>query len=127
MFLQQLILPGESEEIHLDYPADIQTGSGFNFTNLASLVNKALNYFFPAAGLILLFILISAGFQYLTAAGNEESIKKASQKITYAAIGFAIIFLSFWLMKIIEAVFGVAILQFGNSSSQPAPTLPGGR
>ena len=79
------------------------------FTNLASIINEALKYIFPFAGLILFFILIAGGFQFLTAAGNEESIKKASQKITYAIIGFVVIFVAFWLIKLLETVFGVEI------------------
>jgi len=79
------------------------------FTNPASIINEALKYIFPFAGLILFFMLIAAGFQLLTAAGNEESIKKAQQKITYAVLGFVVIFVSFWLIKILEVVFGVEI------------------
>ena len=39
----------------------------------------------------------------------KESIKKASQKITFAVIGFVVIFVSFWLIKLLETVLGVEI------------------
>jgi len=84
------------------------------FTNLGSVVSEALKYVFPFAGLILFFMLIAGGFQMMTAAGNEESIQKAQKKITYAVIGFVVIFISFWLIKLLETILGVSILNIGN-------------
>jgi len=95
----------------LNLPGDIAIRDELKteFTTPASIINEALKYIFPFAGLILFFTLIAGGFQLLTSAGNEENIKKASQKITWAIVGFVIIFISFWLIKLLETVFGVDI------------------
>lgn len=120
----QLILPGPSgQEVEVPYP------SGFEFAgqkaNLGAVISDVLKYIYPAAGIIFFFILIAGGFQLLTAAGNEETIKKAQQKITYGLVGFLIIFVSFWLIKIIEAVLGVSIFP-AQPSTSPSPTPPTG-
>ena len=105
----QLILPGpDSDNIKIPYP------SGFKFTGdeqgtVGFVISEALKYIFPAAGLILFFIIISAGFMLLTSAGDEEKTKKASAMLTNAVIGFVIIFVSFWLVKLLEVIFGVEI------------------
>jgi len=100
----QLILPQKGGgKVSINYP------KGFQFTTTADIINSALNYIFPIAGLILFFVFIMAGFNFLTAAGNEEKIKKAQTQITNAAIGFVIILVSFWLIKLIEYVFGIRI------------------
>ncbi|HUV46604.1 MAG TPA: pilin [Candidatus Bathyarchaeia archaeon] len=101
----QLILPGpDSEGVSLDYP------SGFKFNTVADVINEALKYIFPLAGLILFFMLIAAGFLMLTSAGDEEKNKKASAILTSAVIGFVILFVSFWLIKLLETVFGFKTL-----------------
>jgi hypothetical protein len=104
--LYQLVLPGEKGEkkVEIPYP------SGFKFTDPASIINEAFKYLFPLAGLILFFTLIAGGFQLLTAAGNEETIQKAQKKITAAIIGFVILFVSFWLMKLLQFIFGFKVL-----------------
>ena len=95
-------------------------------TNVGAIISEALKYIFPFSGLILFFMLLASGFQLLTAAGNEESIKKASQKITYAVIGFVVIFISFWLIKLLETILGVNILSIGGGSGVEDPSLPMG-
>lgn len=108
----QLILPGkEGESVAIPYP------SGFKFTgerqNVGAIFSDILKYLYPLAGLILFFVLIASGFQLLFASGNEETIKKATKKITSAIIGFVILFISFWLIKLLEFILGVKLLQTG--------------
>ena len=44
---------------------------------------------------------------------NPEKAKKGKQAITAALIGFMIIFCSYWIIKIIEIITGVSILNPG--------------
>lgn len=76
---------------------------------MGSVISKAITYVFPLAGLILFFMLIAGGFQLLTSAGDPEATKKGYQKILYAVIGFMIIFVAYWLIQIIEIIFGIKI------------------
>ncbi|MFC1711013.1 hypothetical protein ACFLZ1_00345 [Patescibacteria group bacterium] len=101
--LFQLSLPGG---ISIPEPA------GFNFAggSLADVINEALKYIFPFAGLIMFFLFIAAGFQLLTSAGNPESTKKGYQRLLFAIIGFLVIFLSYWLIQIIGKILGFSIL-----------------
>lgn len=102
-----LLLPGASGPISIPDP------SGFKFTgasgNLGAVITAALTYVFPVGGLILFAMLIMGGFQLLTAAGNPEEVKKGYNKILYALIGFLVIFVSYWLVQILEYVLGITI------------------
>jgi hypothetical protein len=100
MFLQ-LTFPGISQPVN--------NPTGFKFTDLASVVNEALKYIFPIAGLILLFMLISGGFQLLTAAGNPEATQKGYNQLLYAIVGFLVIFIAYWLIQILEYVLGITV------------------
>jgi len=56
--------------------------------------------------ILALFIMVTvAGFQYLTAFGNPEKIKKAQGTIRYAIIGFVIFLASFLIIKTIDVLF----------------------
>lgn len=76
---------------------------------LAAIVSAALPYTYLIAGLILFFLLIWSGFELLTAGDSQEKIKGASARITHALTGFMIVFLSYWLIRLVELILGVKI------------------
>jgi hypothetical protein len=80
-----------------------------NFT-LSEIISSLLPYIFTLAGLVLFIMLIMGGFGMLTSAGSPDKMKAAQGKITSAVIGFVIIFISYWLMRILEIVFGLNLL-----------------
>ncbi|MFH1840552.1 MAG: hypothetical protein ABH807_00100 [Candidatus Shapirobacteria bacterium] len=77
--------------------------------NLNDIVSAALPYTYLIAGLVLFFLLIWSGFELLTAGDNQEAIKRAFGRITHALTGFIIIFLSYWLIQLVELILGVKI------------------
>lgn len=78
---------------------------------LGEIFSALLPYTFYLAGLIFFILLIWGGFGFLTSGGNPDKTKAAQGKLTTAAIGFIIIFASFWLIQIVEIVFGISILK----------------
>lgn len=77
--------------------------------NVATLINEVVKFIFVFAGLLLLFYLIYGGFQMIIATGEEKKLVEAKTKITNALIGFILIFVSYWLVQIIEVIFGIQI------------------
>src|SRR3989338_11017907 len=56
--------------------------------------------------ILALFIMVTvAGFQYLTAFGNPEKIKKAQGTIKYAIIGFVLFLSAFLIIWTIDVLF----------------------
>ena len=78
--------------------------------SIGQIVSRLLVYIFPLAGIATFIYLLIGGFGYLTAAGNEEAAKKAQGQITNALIGFLIIFLSYWIVQILEIILGIKLL-----------------
>jgi len=78
--------------------------------NLGGIISALLPYVFALAGLVLFIFLIIGGFGLLISGGSPDKMKAAQGKITSAVIGFVIIFISYWLMRILEIVFGISIL-----------------
>jgi hypothetical protein len=85
---------------------------GFNFSGakITDILTALLPYVFVFAGLTLFIFLIIGGFGMLTSAGSPDKMKAAQGKITSAIIGFIIIFISYWLMRILEIMFGIQII-----------------
>lgn len=60
-------------------------------------------------GVILLFFLISGGVGMIINAGNADKLKQSSQTLTSAVVGYLIMFAAYWIVRIVETVFGVPL------------------
>lgn len=67
---------------------------------LYAIVNVLLVFAVP----IIVFFVIFAGFQYVTAQGNPEKIKTATRSLTYAVIGAVIVAGAFAIAAIVTNV-----------------------
>ena len=80
------------------------------FSNVGDIVGKLLPYVYVVAGLSLLIMLILGGITLMTAAGNPDKAKAGYGKIMAGLIGFLIIFISYFVLQIIEVMLGVKII-----------------
>jgi len=74
------------------------------------IVSRLLEFIFPISGSILFAMLVWGGFEMLVGAPTKKSIDAGKQRITAAVIGFLLLFASYWLMQIIEVIFGIVVL-----------------
>ncbi len=75
--------------------------------SIGGIVNEFITFFFPIAGLLLLLYLIYGGYKMMVSAGDPKAAQSAKSVITTALIGFIIIFLSYWIVKIIGSALGI--------------------
>ena len=76
----------------------------------ANVINQALNRaIFPLAGSILFLLLVYGGFQIISASlsGKQNYIDIGKQRITAAIIGFILLFVSYWLWRLVMLVLGI--------------------
>jgi len=69
---------------------------------VVGLLSSILGYVWTIMGIIVVLLLLFAGFKFMTAAGNDEEIKKAKEIIKYSVIGIVIMVLSGGVMALIE-------------------------
>lgn len=62
-----------------------------NSSVISQKIGLIISYILGFLGVIFLILTIYSGFQWLTAGGNEETIKKARSRLINAVIGLAII------------------------------------
>jgi len=80
---------------------------------IGNIITDLLPYVYFLAGLTLFIYLIIGGFGLLTSAGDPKKVESAQGKLTSAIVGFLIIFISYWLIQILETIFGIDILTWG--------------
>jgi hypothetical protein len=74
------------------------------------LVSLILPNAYIVAGIMLFIYLVMGGFSIITSGANQDSLQQGQKTVMNAIIGFAIIFASFWIIQIIEAVTGLELL-----------------
>ena len=78
-------------------------------SGISSLVSLFLNISFVIAGIILLFYFILGGIGMIGSAGKNDpkAAEQAKQTITSALIGFVVVFVSYWIVKLIGQLLGM--------------------
>lgn len=102
MLAQNLKLPGSNGQVTISGP------NNFRFTNIGDIVSAAIQFIFVAAGIGLLAMLVFAGYDFLTSAGDAKKLESGKQRMTNALIGFILIFAAYWLVQIAGKIFGLS-------------------
>src|SRR3989339_1095608 len=85
----------------------LKGAEGQPIENLGQLVSRVLEFLVPFAGVILLFVLIWGGFDYMMSQGNPEKLKSAQAKITTGLIGFVLLIFSYLIVRLLSTIFGL--------------------
>ena len=87
-------------------------GFGEELTRITfqGIVSGAISLAMLAVALIFFFILIAGGLRWVMSEGDQKAVEAARGQITNALIGLAIVFAAFAIMKLIEIVFGISLL-----------------
>lgn len=94
LLLPQIILAGDSEALGLLEKAGGEGGyttSGVTETTLSSIIGMIVSTALGFLGIIFLILIIYAGYNWMTARGNEEQVTKAKDTLKTAIIGLIII------------------------------------
>jgi len=79
-----------------------------NVSSIGGIISTFLNYAFVIAGLILFIMIIWGGFEMLSGAGDPKAQEAAKKRITASALGFILLFASYWIMQILGIVTGAS-------------------
>ena len=77
--------------------------------SLGNVVTILLNGGLIVAGVIIVFLIVGGGLQMIMGAGNNDPKASAAghQAITWAVIGFVIVFSTFLIIRLVETITGV--------------------
>jgi len=98
VYLISLVLPiAVSAQAALDNLTKVGTNGGFdtsstdNSTILAETLGRIVNAFLSILGIIFIILILLAGYNWMTAAGEEEKVTRAKDTLRRAIIGLIII------------------------------------
>lgn len=82
------------------------------YKNTGTLINLIVKNGAVVAGIILLALLIVGGLMFIIGAGSDDlkKVQNAQNIIVSSLIGFAVIFLAFIIIQIVEVITGLKIL-----------------
>ena len=81
------------------------------YGSIGEFISAILPNVYIIASLILFILLIAGGFVIIASGGNPEKKGQGGKAITSAIAGFIIIFVSFWIIKLIEFLTGIEIFK----------------
>ena len=103
-----------AEAEKLDFPDiyhSIQPAGGvITFSSsltVGNVISILLRYLFPILALIFILMIIYGGFKFMTSTGNPKSIQSAKSLLISSFLGFTLIFLSYWITRLIASIFGL--------------------
>ena len=102
---------------------EIDITPGGQFSDLAnltvpSIVSGLIRLILVITALVFFAILVWGGIRWITSKGDKQEVENARNQITHALIGLAIVFVAWAIVKLIQALFGINILQLEIPSLQ---------
>jgi uncharacterized RDD family membrane protein YckC len=98
----------------------IDIGSTFNSPfgrtiGAGGLVSIIVSNLLVLAGIVMVFFMVAGGIGVIAGSSqdNPEQTAKGKHAVTFAIIGFVVIFASYWIIQIIEQFTGVNIFNPG--------------
>ena len=114
-----LSIPGSGgTPIQLEPPVGVPSGGLFDKAGKAgtgiNVIGVAIELLIVGAVLLSLYYIIRGGINMMTSGGDKEKFQRGRERVRYAIIGLIIIFMSFFLVNLIGAFFGVDLLQISK-------------
>lgn len=75
---------------------------------VSDLINTVLqNLLFPAAGIVLLFVMILGGYDLMLSRGDPAKIKSGKAKLTTGIIGIVLLTVSYLGVRLVSQMFNL--------------------
>ncbi|HNU81641.1 MAG TPA: hypothetical protein PLA05_01750 [bacterium] len=108
----------------IDEPTQKMLGeTGLNDFTLVQIIVAIIQVALSLLGIIFLIIIVFAGYSWMTAAGNEEAVKKAQDMIKRAIIGLVIVLMAY---AITYFIFNQLPFSGGGGIGTGNNSIPGG-
>ncbi|MDO8451237.1 MAG: hypothetical protein Q7S76_00010 [bacterium] len=102
VFAQSLTIPWG------DGTQTITGHQNFAFNSIGDIISGVIPYFYIFAGFGLLLMIIASGFALLTSAGDAKKLAAGRLRLTYAVVGFLIVFASYWITQVFGKILGLS-------------------
>ncbi len=84
-------------------PASAIGGDGADISKLA---NPLIANTFILSGIVAFFVILFAGFSYISGAGDKNKLAQSTQMLTYGILGLVVVVSAFLITRILGSVLG---------------------
>lgn len=95
---------------------DVGSASGLSTEDLTTVIGRIISVVLGTLGVILLIIMIYAGFLWMTAGGNPDQVEKAKKWMVNGVVGLIIILASYAITAFIVNALGGTLTGGGRGS-----------
>ncbi len=74
--------------------------------DMGDLMTRIVQLLISIAAILSIIFIIVAGFNFITASGDEKKIASAKGTLTYAIVGLIVLILTFVILQIVQYFFG---------------------
>jgi len=103
---QTLTIVGDGDQTYT-----IESGFKGLPKDISGLVKNAFPFIFAIAGVGLLLMIIAAGFSLMTSGGDAKKMESGKNRLTFAIVGFLVIFCAYWVVQLFGMMFGIEPIQ----------------
>ena len=91
-----------------DFSSWITTATpNFVGRTVGDIISDLLPYVFGIAGFLILIYIVLGGYQVLISQGDPKLIAAGQEKITYAIVGFIVMFSAFWIVQLAGRILNI--------------------
>jgi hypothetical protein len=83
--------------------------------DLPVVIGNIINVALGIVGIVLVYILVNAGYHYMTASGEPGDVKKAKDRIVAGIVGLIIVFMAYAISNFIITRLVTAVTTGGTS------------
>lgn len=76
--------------------------------DISKLISSFSSNAIVIGGVLFLIFVIIAGYQMLNNSGDSQKFASGKDVITYAVMGFLIIFGAYWIIQLLQLMLGIA-------------------
>ncbi|MFA6250982.1 MAG: hypothetical protein WC686_05835 [Candidatus Shapirobacteria bacterium] len=106
-----------------DQSVKTQLAAGYEVTSIGSIIAMVIQAFLGLLGIIFIILLILAGYNWMTAAGDEQKVTKARDTIRTAVIGLIIIIAAYSITYFVFKALGKTT-SGSNNTTVPTEIIP---
>jgi len=95
--------------VYADFTIDETTFPPARVANIGTILNTILPLLILGAALLFLVMFLLAGFQWLTAGGSMDNVKKAQKTMSFAVLGLVVVVVSYTIVKLIGFILQITL------------------
>ncbi len=82
-----------------------------DISDINTIIPGLINLILVVAGVVFIFLILTAGVQWMTAGGDKEALSSAQKRLTSALIGITIVFSAWAIISLVQNFFGLELFK----------------